>query len=94
MDAAGSLYVTTRCQTENVRYTTGKLTKIWYGDTEPVVSIASESSPNRVLPNRIKLSLSSKGRLQIELKNLDNQSVKYFDLEGKALINQVTSELP
>ncbi len=93
MDAVGAMYVTTRCQTENVRYTTGKLTKVWYGDTEPTTNLNFGSANKAASQSNLKLSLSCKGRLQIELKKAGNEVVEFFDLAGKALKNTVSYEL-
>ena len=43
MDAAGAIYVSTRFQTENVRWSKGRVIKVWYGDKEPTIPVPTSA---------------------------------------------------
>lgn len=84
MDAVGAMYVTTRCQTEDTRYTTGKLTKVWYGTEEPTVSISREKLSSFQAAKRMAWTVVS-GRIRVNLLQAGTQSVELRSLDGKVL---------
>jgi glucose/arabinose dehydrogenase len=83
MDAVGAMYVTTRCQTEDYRYETGKLTKVWYGN-EPTVSISPEQRSSIDAARRMNWSALG-GRILVDLEQDGVQSVELRGLDGKVL---------
>ena len=85
MDAVGAMYVTTRCQTEDTRYTTGKLTKVWYGDTEPTTALTSEQQSSVEALRHLNWSVLPGGRLLIDLEHAGSQSVELRSLAGRLL---------
>lgn len=90
-DLAGAIYVTTRCQTEDYRYTTGKVTKVWYGDNEPVVTrdLVERNEAGRrmdwsVLPGgRVQVALETDGAQSVELRSLAGRRLARAEASGK-----------
>jgi glucose/arabinose dehydrogenase len=83
-DAVGAMYVTVRCQTEDARYTDGKVIKVWYGDTEPPTSLTPEKQSSFAALERMKWSMVA-GRLVVSLNQGGAQSLELRTLSGKLL---------
>jgi glucose/arabinose dehydrogenase len=90
MDAGGALYVSTRYQTENTKATAGQVIKVWYGDTEPVVSINKESLARDVLARHLKWTRVP-GGLSVEATQDGAQTVSLQTLDGKTLAERSVS---
>lgn len=89
-DLAGAIYVTTRCQTEDSRYGTGKVTKVWYGDTEPTVTrdMVDRHEANR----RMAWKVRAGGAVQVDLKESGRQSVELRSVSGRLLATAHASD--
>lgn len=83
-DANGAMYVTVRCQTENARYQTGKVIRVWYGETEPPYGTPVSLRP-ALEPARRMAWTTAPGRVKVELKQDGPQSVELTDLSGRLL---------
>jgi glucose/arabinose dehydrogenase len=88
MDGMGAMYVTTRCQTEDQRYTTGKLTKVWYGDVETPTSFSDEQQSSFTLSEKIGWQLFSNGDMGVYPKLAGPQSVEIRSLMGSLVTKQ------
>lgn len=64
MDAGGAIYVSTRFQTENVRWTKGRVIKVWYGEKEPAIGAPTAARTTGSRAGR-KLEWSGAGRFRI-----------------------------
>jgi glucose/arabinose dehydrogenase len=91
-DEVGAIYVTQRCQTENARYQTGKVTRVWYGETEPPYVLptqvrapmnASRQMTWSVLPGRVRVDMKDAGAQTVELRNLDGKVLAKRDFAGQ-----------
>jgi glucose/arabinose dehydrogenase len=83
-DALGAMYVTTRCQTENARYGTGKVTRIWYGDTEPPYVAPVEVLARNAAERHLKWSVRSQS-IRVESTKEGAQTLELRDVSGKLL---------
>ncbi len=83
-DSFGAMYVTQRCQTENARYQTGKITRVWYGDTEPPYAATTQVLKSMEASRRMAWSVQP-GRVRLELKADGLQTVELCGLDGKVL---------
>lgn len=84
-DPAGAIYVTTRCQTEDYRYTTGKVTKVWYGDNEPTSLLTPEQMSSDAAARRMDWNVLPGGRVQVKPEQEGAQVVELRSLDGRRL---------
>jgi glucose/arabinose dehydrogenase len=81
-DAMGAMYVTVRCQTEDARYSTGKVIRVWYGDTEPPYAPTVAVRQAQDAARRMAWTVGA-GRVKVELKDAGAQSIELRSLEGR-----------
>ena len=94
-DDQGAIYVTQRCQTEDARYQTGKVTRVWYGDTEPPYHPATLARPSLAAERhmawtqaagRVKVEFKEDGIQSVELRTLAGELVARAEAHGKAAV--------
>jgi glucose/arabinose dehydrogenase len=83
-DSYGAMYVTQRCQTENARYQTGKITRVWYGDIEPPYTASTQVQTAMDASRRMSWTVQP-GRVRVDMKDGGAQSVELRSLDGKVL---------
>ena len=82
-DAQGAMYVTQRCQTEDARYQTGKVTRVWYGDVEPPYNTPTQLRGMQA-GSRMQWTIGP-GRVKVTLREAGNQTVELRTLAGRLL---------
>lgn len=84
MDAAGAIYVSTRFQTENKRWTKGRVIKVWYGDKEPMPPVVDMIWRSRELASaRLGWKTLPTGGLRVEARMDGVQQATIETLDGR-----------
>lgn len=86
-DAVGAMYVTVRCQTENARYQTGKVIRVWYGETEPPYVLPTHALPGAEAAKHMVWTMGA-GRVKVSLNQAGAQSVEIRTLSGRVVARE------
>lgn len=89
MDAGGAIYVSTRFQTENVRWTKGRVIKVWYGEKEPALPGPTNLWRARAIASlRMKWAALQGGGLSVDALQDGVQEIELLTLDGRMLARQ------
>jgi hypothetical protein len=86
MDFGGAIYVSTRFQTENVRWTKGRVIKVWFGNTEPpFMPVGLEGALREKAGRKMNWAGRPGGGLFVKVLRDGFQTIALQTLDGKIL---------